>query len=155
MTDQELTHYVQQVSQKYFQRPFRHQANFNRRLKTTGGRYHLTDHHIDINLRFAEDSDKSILLGIVKHELCHYHLHLAGGGYRHRDRDFKQWLVAVGGSRYAPAPIRVAPEIQYQCQQCGQKYLRRRHLNTQRYVCSKCGGHLQLVQQGRIQKCDK
>lgn len=144
MTDLELTQYIQRISLKYFQRPFQHQANFNRRLKTTGGRYHLNDHHIDINPRFAEDSDKSVLLGIVKHELCHYHLHLAGGGYRHRDRDFKQWLAAVGGSRYAPAPVSHA--IHYQCQQCGQEYSRQRHLNTQRYVCGKCGRRLQLLQ---------
>ena len=26
------------------------------------------------------------LIGIIKHELCHYHLHLEGKGYQHRDR---------------------------------------------------------------------
>ncbi len=42
------------------------------------------------------------LVGIIKHELTHYHLHLLGLGYRHRDRNFKILLKKVGGSRYAP-----------------------------------------------------
>lgn len=150
MTDLELTQYIQQVSQKYFQRDFSHRANFNRRLKTTGGRYHLEDHHIDINPRFVEDNDKSILLGIVKHELCHYHLHLAGGGYRHRDHDFKQWLAAVGGSRYAPALANTKVQWRYQCQQCGQIYLRQRRLNLQRYGCGKCGSRLKLLARDHV-----
>ena len=34
---------------RIFQKPFLHQATFNRRLKTTGGRYHLASHHLDFN----------------------------------------------------------------------------------------------------------
>lgn len=34
---------------------------------------------------------------IIKHELCHYHLHLRGMGYKHRDADFKTLLAQVGG----------------------------------------------------------
>lgn len=49
MTNQELQNLVERWSQESFGRPFLHQAVFNRRLKTTGGRYHLGDHHIDIN----------------------------------------------------------------------------------------------------------
>ena len=36
MTDQELLAYTQAWSLAAFQRPFRHQIYFNRRLKTTG-----------------------------------------------------------------------------------------------------------------------
>ncbi len=42
------------------------------------------------------------LIGIIKHELCHYHLHRLGLGYQHKDRDFKTLLQKVGGSCYAP-----------------------------------------------------
>ena len=32
------------------------------------------------------------LEGIIRHELCHYHLHIEGKGYKHRDKDFKDLL---------------------------------------------------------------
>ena len=38
MTDEELQRLVEQLSLTAFQRPFTHQATFNRRLRTTGGR---------------------------------------------------------------------------------------------------------------------
>ena len=68
MNNQELTHLVQQISLEFFKRPFLHRALFNKRLKTTGGRYHLNDHHIDINPLLL-NVDKAILYGVIKHEL--------------------------------------------------------------------------------------
>ena len=45
------------------------------------------------------------LIGIIKHELCHYHLHIEGKGYQHRDRDFKQLLQKVDAPRFcSPLP---------------------------------------------------
>ena len=45
------------------------------------------------------------LIRIIKHELCHYHLHLEGKGYKHRDQDFKELLQKVGASRFcSPLP---------------------------------------------------
>ena len=41
MTDLELQHLVEELSIKYFERPFVHKAYFNYRLRTTGGRYLL------------------------------------------------------------------------------------------------------------------
>lgn len=144
MTDAELVCYIKEVSQRYFHQPFTHQAWFNNRLRTTGGRYHLGDHHIDINSRFAQPQQTQALLGIVLHELCHYHLHLAGKGYRHRDRDFKRALAAVGGSRYAPALTPPQRKWHYVCTRCGQHYQRQRRLNVKRFVCGRCGGRLKL-----------
>ena len=43
MTNQELQALTEQWSLELFQRPFLHQVVYNRRLKTTGGRYHLGD----------------------------------------------------------------------------------------------------------------
>ncbi len=92
MTQEELQQLVEEISLKSFQRPFKHQAMFNPRLRTTGGRYHLNDHHLDFNVKLFEESDKETITGIIKHELCHYHLHLTGRGYRHKDMDFKYLL---------------------------------------------------------------
>lgn len=107
MTNQELQNLVERWSQESFGRPFLHQAVFNRRLKTTGGRYHLGDHHIDINPLMLEEYDLATLKQVVLHELCHYHLHLTGRGFGHRDRDFKALLMQVGGAgtpRRLPRP---------------------------------------------------
>ena len=65
-----------------FQQPFRHRATFNRRLKTTGGRYHLGSHNLDFNPLVLELHGMDELEKVVKHELCHYHLHLEGRGYQ-------------------------------------------------------------------------
>ncbi|HJA73585.1 MAG TPA: SprT family protein [Candidatus Limosilactobacillus faecipullorum] len=145
MTNEELQRLAQQWSLSAFSKPINHPVIFNRRLRTTGGRYHLQDHHIDINPLMYEEFDLANLKRVVLHELCHYHLHLAGMGYRHRDADFKRLLTAVGGSRYAPAISRrrgLKPQriIYYQCQQCGEIIQRKRRFNTVRYVCAKCGG---------------
>ncbi|GFP04279.1 hypothetical protein LMG22465_02920 [Lactobacillus helveticus] len=102
MDSVKLQNLIEQISLQYFNRPFLHEAKINRRMTTTGGRYHLDDHHIEINAHFLAPQYHEYLIGIIKHELCHYHLHLLKRGYRHRDRDFKVLLKKVGGSRYAP-----------------------------------------------------
>lgn len=154
MTNAELQALTKQWSLKYFERPFTHQVIFNPRLKTTGGRYHLDDHHIDINPLMLTEFDLANLKKVVLHELCHYHLHLAGSGYRHRDREFQALLALVGGSRYAPptskakrrAPLRWA----YQCQRCGKVIARRRRFNPACYRCGYCGGKIKFT--GELKK---
>jgi SprT-like protein len=148
MTQLELQELVAAISLKYFKRPFVHQVKINRRMRTTGGRYHLDDHHIEINAHFLQPQYRDALVGIIKHELCHYHLHLLGLGYRHRDRDFRSLLAQVGGSRYTPdigLSHRQKRHYLYQCQQCGQKYYRVRRVDTRHYFCGRCRGQLHLL----------
>ncbi|GAX08591.1 SprT family metallopeptidase [Secundilactobacillus silagincola] len=145
MTDQELQQLVERISLQSFGKPFRHQAVFNQRLKTTGGRYHLQDHHIDINPRMLTVFGEATLEGVIKHELVHYHLHLAGQSGQHRTKAFKQLLQAVGGLRYAPRQPRQSKPTKYlvyRCEKCGQLYQRKRRINTQKFVCGKCRGRL-------------
>lgn len=147
MNEKELQILVEQISLKYFERPFLHQVKINKRMRTTGGRYFLGDHHIEINSHFLEREYHTALIGIIKHELTHYHLHLLGRGYQHRNRDFKNLLARVGGSRYAPdIGLRRKKKINYvyRCQNCGLLYQRVRKINTKRYFCGKCGGKLYL-----------
>lgn len=145
MTNAELQALVEKLSLESFDRPFLHQASFNSRLRTTGGRYHLTDHHLDFNPRLFAAVDESVIHGIIKHELCHYHLHLQKKGYRHKDQDFKKLLAKTGGSRYAPR-IEEKTSYVYECSQCHQLIKRQRRLNLRRYVCAGCHGRLQLLQ---------
>lgn len=151
MTDKQLQQLTQRLSLQYFHRPFLHQIYFNRRLKTTGGRYHLGDHHIDINPLMLEEFNQDNLIKVILHELCHYHLHLLGRGYQHRDRDFKELLAKVGGSRFAPPTSKARRRFRYvyQCQGCGAYLYRIRRFNVQRFHCARCGGRFRLKREIR------
>lgn len=147
MTDNELEELVKSLSLKYFNKPFKHVAYFNNRLRTTGGRYHLKSHNLDFNPKIIKIFGLSVFVDIIKHELCHYHLHLEGRGYQHGDADFKELLDKVGGSRYTPS-IELEEGIllrwKYRCKACKKIYHRKRRFNVQRFVCSHCRGRLAL-----------
>ena len=143
MTNEELQQLVEDVSLKSFNRPFRHEATFNNRLRTTGGRYHLSDHRLDFNPRVFEIYGLEELVGVIKHELCHYHLHLEKKGYQHKDQDFKRLLKETGGSRFV-RPLQKRSDKKYhyyECLKCHGTIIRARRINTEKYVCQ-CGGKL-------------
>lgn len=148
MNDRQLQELVEGLSMEFFQKPFKHQAYFNPRLRTTGGRYLLKSHHIEINRKYLDQLGEEELIGIIKHELCHYHLHLEGKGYQHRDPEFKQLLKEVGGPRFCnrlperSVSNRKVKVLLYKCTNCSQLYERRRAMNLSRYVCGKCRGKL-------------
>lgn len=146
MTNEELQQLVEEVSLTSFNRPFVHQATFNNRLRTTGGRYHLSDHRLDFNPKVYEIYGLNELIGVIKHELCHYHLHLAKKGYQHKDQDFKRLLQQTGGSRFVqPLQKQVKKEYHYyECLKCHGIIRRVRRVNTEKYVCQ-CGGKLKNV----------
>lgn len=147
MNEQELQRLVEHISSTVFRKPFRHRASFNRRLRTTGGRYHLNSHDLDFNPLVLEQHGPEELEKVVKHELCHYHLHLEGRGYRHIDADFRHLLKESGGSRFVKDlrnPEITNPKWTYFCGNCGQLYFRKRRIDTQKYVCGKCRGKLEM-----------
>ena len=148
MDDLELQKLVEEISFNSFGKPFMHKAYFNSRLRTTGGRYVLNTHHIEINRKYLEQLGLNELYGIIKHELCHYHLHIMGKGYKHGDQDFKRLMAEVDAPRFCSAlPERTKRELSrkviiYICKNCGQIYQRKRRVNTNKYVCGKCKGKL-------------
>lgn len=145
LTDDALQQRVESLSLRDFGKPFRHRASFNPRLRTTGGRYCLSDHRIEINPRYWLQMPE-VVDGIIRHECCHYHLHLEGKGHRHRDRDFQELLAQVKGLRHAPELPGQRARLRWLlvCQGCGHKYLRQRRMNPARYRCGKCQGTLDL-----------
>lgn len=148
MTNEELTALIKKVSQENFGKPFVHQAFFNSRLRTTGGRFHLRDRHIDINPKMYQAYGMDTLVGIIKHELCHYHLYNAGLPSQHKDHEFKMLLKQVGGLRYAPALTNKSRHRTihvYECSKCHTVYQRVRKIDTKRYVCGKCRGKLEFI----------
>ncbi|MFD0715273.1 SprT family protein [Paenibacillus sp. GCM10027626] len=148
MSDERLQEWVERISLQFFNLPFRHRATFNRRLTSTGGRYFTKTHHIEISPHQLEAFGEAETEKIIKHELCHYHLHLLKKGYRHRDADFKQLLAKVGGARYCQAlpsrknRSRMPYKYKLTCQKCGQEYLRKRWVDPAKYGCGKCRGKL-------------
>jgi SprT-like protein len=147
MEQSDLQRLVERVSLQFFQKPFKHTATFNPRLRTTGGRYILQTHNIELNKKYYEAFGEEELIAIIKHELCHYHLHLEGKGYRHRDQDFRDLLRQVQAPRYCrPLPQQAQQRTKkvyvYVCSKCGLKYKRKKRINTDKYVCGRCGGKL-------------
>ena len=151
MNNETLQAWVEKVSLRYFGLPFRHQATFNGRLTSTGGRYFTKTHNIEISPYQLETFGTEETEKIIKHELCHYHLHILKRGYRHRDADFKQLLAKVGGTRFCqslPGRLekRQAAPYKYKlvCRACGTEYLRKRKVDPHKYACGKCRGKLLL-----------
>ncbi|AIY04410.1 hypothetical protein Plano_0445 [Planococcus sp. PAMC 21323] len=147
MTNEELTELIKEISLENFSKPFRHEGIFNSRLRTTGGRYLLRSHHIEINPRSYEKFGYVELEGIIKHELCHYHLHIEGRGYKHRDQDFKELLQKTGSPRFCSllenkTKQRSMKTYVYQCVMCETNYKRKIRMNTERYRCGRCSGKL-------------
>ncbi|MCI2255910.1 SprT family protein [Domibacillus sp. PGB-M46] len=150
-SDKMIQKLTEELSERFFNRPFLHRAYINKRLRTTGGRYLLVSHNIEVNEKYIEAFGKEELIGILKHELCHYHLHLQGKGYKHGDEDFKELLKQTGSPRHC----RTLPEqegkqkqrkiVFYKCSGCGIKYKRYRRINTSRYVCGACRGALKEI----------
>lgn len=141
-----LIDYVKQVSLEDFEKPFRHQAFWNNRLRSTGGRFFPADGHLDFNPKIYQAYGLEIFRKIVRHELCHYHLYYGKKGYRHGDKDFKNLLKAVDGLRYAPK-LENSYKYFYVCQGCEQTYPRKRRVDTSKYNCGKCHGQLKRTNQ--------
>lgn len=138
-----LTDYVRQVSLEDFGKDFKHEAKWNTRLRSTGGRFFPKDSHLDFNPKMLDAHGLEVFRKIVRHELCHYHLFFEKKGYRHGDRDFKLLLARVDGLRFAPRIEETLHKFhQYSCQSCGQLYQRKRRLDTRKYRCGKCRGQL-------------
>ena len=143
MNEHELQNLTEEISRTSFHREFTHKITCNKRLRSSGGRYLLQTGNIEINPLVEQELGLEALIGVIKHELCHYHLHQTGGGYRHRDADFKRLLHQVGGSRFVERMKE--PNFIYECTACHHRYPRMRKMNTNRYVCGKCRGKLILL----------
>ena len=143
MNEHELQNLTEEISRTSFHREFTHKITYNNRLRSSGGRYLLKTGNIEINPLVEQELGLEALIGVIKHELCHYHLHQTGRGYRHQDQDFKQLLHQVGGSRFVERMSE--PNFIYECTACHHRYPRMRRMNTNRYVCGKCHGKLILL----------
>ncbi|WP_373895159.1 SprT family protein [Virgibacillus natechei] len=146
LNEKELYQLVTKLSLDNFKKSFKHDVKFNHRLRTTGGRYIPAKNIIELNPKYAVEMDDSEFIGIIKHELCHYHLHIEGKGYKHGDKDFKKLLEETGSPRHCtPLPSQKRDyKYKYICLKCKQEYKRVRRVDVRKYRCGKCGGKLQV-----------
>ncbi|EGQ3465903.1 SprT family protein [Staphylococcus pseudintermedius] len=146
MNNESLQQLTEQLAMEHFGLPFKHRIYFNRRLRTTGGRYMLSSHDIEINPKQYEHFGEQALADIIKHELCHYFLHLSGRGHQHKDRDFKVLAEKVGAPRFCQPTESYTSRAnyEYECQRCHSSYVRIRKVNVVKMRCGRCGGHLKL-----------
>lgn len=144
MTEEKLQELIETISIEVFGKKFLHAARINSRLRTTGGRYKLSDHSIEINPLVWELHGEEELIGVIKHELCHYHLHIEGKGYKHGDQDFRELMKKTNSPRYCKAlaePRRRQEVLHfYKCTQCQLTYRRKRRMDPKKYRCGKCSG---------------
>ena len=138
---------VNEISITYFKKPYKDSVSFNGRLRTTGGRYIPKYRKIELNPKYLEELGYEEFCGIIKHELCHYHLHIEGKGYNHRDPEFRQLLKKTGSPRFCqPLPsMKDKEKHKYVCRDCGQTFSRTRRINIKRYRCGKCRGELKQI----------
>ncbi|MGT2757219.1 SprT family protein [Streptococcus ovuberis] len=141
----DLLTYVREVSLEDFGKPFEHEAIWNSRLRSTGGRFFPKDGHLDFNPKVLEYQGLEVFRKVVRHELCHYHLYHAGKGYKHGDKDFKELLQRVDGLRFVPHLSQQTLYKTYRCESCGQLYSRKRQIDTTKYRCGRCRGKLSFV----------
>lgn len=145
--EKELTKLVHEISMAHFGKPFNDKAIYNNRLRTTGGRYLPGKRTIELNPKYTTEFDDEEVIGIIKHELCHYHLHIEGKGFKHGDKDFKALLKATGSPRHcSPLPsMKDRYKHIYKCKNCGHSYKRLRRIDLNKYRCGKCRGKLVKV----------
>lgn len=148
--EENLLKFVQEISTKYFQKSFEDEVCFNKRLRTTGGRYIPKLRRIELNPKYFLESDEEEFIGIIKHELCHYHLHIEGKGYKHRDNEFRELLKKTGSPRFC-TPLTSEPKYKYiyKCKDCKFLYRRKRRVNTKKFRCGRCKGKLELSEEAR------
>ncbi len=148
MNDEQLTRLICDISSDVFGKPFKHQGKFNGRLRTTGGRYLLRSHDIELNPASYNEFGYDELVGIIQHELCHYHLHLEGKGYKHRDKDFRDLLKQTGSPRFCSLLTEKRRQSSgfhlYECISCKTEFPRKIRMNTAKYRCGRCTGKLRL-----------
>ncbi|RKQ30945.1 SprT family protein [Oceanobacillus halophilus] len=146
INEKDLYNLVNRLSIQFFNKSFRHKVVFNHRLRTTGGRYIPSKKVIELNPKYVQEMDGDEFIGIIKHELCHYHLHIVGKGYKHGDAAFKQLLKETGSPRHCnPLPSQRSQfNYLYLCKKCHFEYKRKRRVDVKKYRCGKCGGVLKL-----------
>ncbi|MHA6253000.1 SprT family protein [Oceanobacillus sp. CAU 1775] len=149
MSQVELQKIVDEISKEYFHKPFIDDVRFNPRLRTTGGRYIPAKRLIELNPKYLLETDIEEFRGIIKHELCHYHLHIEGRGYKHGDADFKNLLKATNSPRFCkPLPSQATTyKYLYACLDCKEKYKRKRRVDIKKFRCGKCQGKLKLMKE--------
>ncbi|KGX86554.1 SprT family protein [Pontibacillus litoralis] len=148
MEQETLHEWVNTISKEWFHKPFIHEVTMNHRLRTTGGRYLPSFKRIELNPKYLSELGEAEFEGIIKHELCHYHLHIEGKGYQHRDKEFRDLLKKTNAPRFcASLPSKQTLTLhEYKCERCDAEFRRKRRVDLNKYRCGKCKGKLKKIE---------
>lgn len=140
MQPKDLLLLARQLSLIHFAKPFLGQIRWNARLRTSAGRFVHSASCIELNPHYMAYYGEQELVDTIKHELIHYHHPRAGHGpIFHREAD------RIACRRHCqPLPGQIYYYV-YMCQDCQQRYRRRKRVNLYKYRCGRCRGHLQLT----------
>ena len=160
MNNNQLQKLVEELSLSYFKRPFTHKATFNNRLRTRGGDVTFKvsgfrkvvdkeslQMHINPKLMNLPEGNQE-LVGVIKHELAHYHLLLTKGTHQENDKDFRYLLKQLDAPKYSPIKPNYKTAYLYQC--AGPQHhqiTRNRRLDTKKYVCRFDKTHFELIKE--------
>lgn len=147
LNEKKLRELVNRLSLDFFNEPFRHYVTYNYRLRTTGGRYIPSKKTIEVNPKYVVEMSESDYIGIIKHELVHYHLHIKGKGYNHGDESFKQLLKTTGSPRYCKPLSSTKRRVKhmYICSSCNYVYKRIRRVDVTKRRCGRCSGRIEMM----------
>lgn len=126
---------TEQVSKQFFNRPFNSTVEFNNRLRTAGGRCFVHEPNAPLEINFKVSANQELLVGVIKHELCHHFLAIDGFEDTGHGAKFQAMLQQVGGlnsevatklykkSVIAKQPKKPAKKVRYFCLVCKRTFV--------------------------------
>lgn len=148
---EELCKKTETISIDIFKKNFGHKVEYNRRLRSTGGRMVFPIHNgkvveKDIFMQINPRLSQQQLNGVIKHELAHFFIFKKKGIHRENDKDFQKLLSTIKAPRYSPLkPVHHFLYV-YQCLKNDKHlYYRHRKINIIAMRCGIDGGKLKMI----------
>ncbi len=144
MNEEKLKRLADKLSRHFWDRPCRIPVIWNGRLKRSMGRFLFQAEgeqrkplRIELSKHAAAFINREIFVAVLLHELCHYHLFIAGKPFADHHPLFEKELRRVGAISTNQVQI---PQKGYElfCQKCQRTLGLRKRINTQRYRSACC-----------------
>lgn len=144
-TEEELKRLADELSKRHWGKPCTIPVSWNGRLKKTMGRFMYHERlgkrealRIELSKFAAQTLNEATWISVLLHELCHYHLFIAGQPFEDGHPRFEQELRRVGAA--TSHTIRL-PQQGYKlfCSQCERPLGVRKRINTAHYRSACCG----------------
>lgn len=142
MDTQDLYQLANSLSLQFWQKPLTIKVVWNTRLRSSAGRYIYSKagpQRIEVSYQEYIDYGLAEVVNILKHELCHFHLHQQNKAFQDGSVVFKQECQRVGAQ--LTAKPRAVKYVQIFCSSCGQLLGYRQRIRKN-LISSCCGSSL-------------